>query len=172
MNDGLFSQQLKTIKNNNMVDLQDEIQLTKWANVVYDIIGAAMEVHTTLGFGLSEGVYEESLGIELGELGYEYMTQCDLPTYYKGILLDKHFRLDMVVEDDIVIELKAVEKVLPEHRAQLFNYLRLTKKPVGVLINFGKSLYSEKYIYDEDANTVTFFNIKHTRGAYSLDDFE
>ena len=155
-----------------MVDFEDERQLTKWANTVYDIVGAAIEVHRTLGFGLSEGVYEESLGIELGEAGYEYMTQCDVPTYYKGILLDKHFRLDMVVEDEIVIELKAVEAILPEHRAQLFNYLRLTKKPIGVLINFGKSLYSEKYIFDEETNTVIFFNTRHTRGAYSLDDLD
>ena len=59
-----------------MVDFEDERQLTKWANTVYDIVGAAIEVHRTLGFGLSESVYEESLGIELGEAGYEYMTQC------------------------------------------------------------------------------------------------
>ena len=152
--------------------MEQDRQTTQWADMVYDIVGAGIEVHSTLGFGLSEGVYEEALSMELDDMGYACETQVDLPTYYKGRLMEKRFRLDMVVEEDIVVELKAVEKILPEHRAQLFNYLRLTKKPIGVLINFGRSLYSEKYIFDEAENTVTFFNAKHTRGANSLDDFE
>ena len=146
----------------------DDIRLRQLANIVYDIIGAGIAVHKELGYGISEGIYEEALGIELDELGYEYETQCDLPTYYKGILLEKRFRLDMVVEEDVIIELKAVEKILSEHRAQLFNYLRLTKKPVGILANFGKTFDVEKYFYDEETNDITFFRASR----YDYDDEE
>ena len=148
-----------------------ERRLQQLADIAYDIIGAAMEVHNEYGFGISEGVYEEALCIELeNEYGYETEAQCDLPVYYKGQLLEKRFRLDIVVEKDVIIELKAVEAILPEHRAQLYNYLRLTKKPVGILLNFGKSARAEKYIYDPETNEVTFFNVKSTRQFNYLDE--
>ena len=148
-----------------------ERRLQQLADIAYDIIGAAMEVHHEYGFGISEGVYEEALCIELGnEYGYETEAQCDLPVYYKGQLLEKRFRLDIVVEKDVIVELKAVEAILPEHRAQLYNYLRLTKKPVGILLNFGKSVRAEKYIYDPETNEVTFFNVKSTRQFNYLDE--
>ena len=148
-----------------------ERRLLQLADIAYDIIGAAMEVHNEYGFGISEGVYEEALCIELeNEYGYETEAQCDLPVYYKGQLLEKRFRLDIVVEKDVIIELKAVEAILPEHRAQLYNYLRLTKKPVGILLNFGKSVRAEKYIYDPETNEVTFFNVKSTRQFNYLDE--
>ena len=148
-----------------------ERRLQQLADIAYDIIGAAMEVHNEYGFGISEGVYEEVLCIELGnEYGYETEAQCDLPVYYKGQLLEKRFRLDIVVEKDVIVELKALEAILPEHRAQLYNYLRLTKKPVGILLNFGKSVRAEKYIYDPETNEVTFFNVKSTRQFNYLDE--
>lgn len=148
-----------------------ERRLQQLADIAYDIIGAAMEVHNEYGFGISEGVYEEALCIELeNEYGYETEAQCDLPVYYKGQLLEKRFRLDIVVEKDVIVELKAVEAILPEHRAQLYNYLRLTKKPVGILLNFGKSARAEKYIYDPETNEVTFFNVKSTRQFNYLDE--
>ncbi|MBR1716665.1 MAG: GxxExxY protein [Paludibacteraceae bacterium] len=144
-----------------------QIQL---ANIAYDIIGAAMEVHREYGFGISEGVYEEALCIELDDYGYETEAQCDLPVYYKGQLLEKRFRMDVVVEKDVIIELKAVDAILPEHRAQLYNYLRLTKKPIGLLINFGKSLRAEKYIYDPETNEIDFFNVKSNRQLFDFDE--
>ena len=148
-----------------------ERRLQQLADIAYDIIGAAMEVHNEYGFGISEGVYEKALCIELeNEYGYETEAQCDLPVYYKGQLLEKRFRLDIVVEKDVIVELKAVEAILPEHRAQLYNYLRLTKKPVGILLNFGKSARAEKYIYDPETNEVTFFNVKSTRQFNYLDE--
>ncbi len=148
-----------------------ERRLQQLADIAYDIIGAAMEVHNEYGFGISEGVYEEALCIELGnEYGYETEAQCDLPVYYKGQLLEKRFRLDIVVEKDVIVELKALEAILPEHRAQLYNYLRLTKKLVGILLNFGKSVRAEKYIYDPETNEVTFFNVKSTRQFNYLDE--
>ena len=78
--------------------------------------------------------------------------------------------MDMVVENDIVVELKAVETIFPEHRAQLYNYLRLTKKPIGILLNFGKVLRAEKYIYDQDTNEVSYFNVKSTRQRNLMDE--
>ena len=79
-------------------------------------------------------------------------------------MLVKKFRMDLVVEEDIIIELKAVDTILSEHRAQLFNYLRLTKKPVGLLINFGKSFYAEKYLYDPESKEISFLNSKNNFG--------
>ena len=76
--------------------------------------------------------------------------------------------MDIVVEDDIIIELKAVETIISDHRAQLFNYLRLTKKPVGLLMNFGKSFYAEKYLYNSKTNEISFLNTKKS----TLDKFD
>ena len=142
----------------------DDKRLLEYADLIYDIIGAAHEVHNELHYGLSEAIYEEALCLELSELGITVCHPVDLPVFYKEHQLDKHYRLDIVVEDDIIIELKAVDKILSEHRAQLFNYLRITKKPIGILLNFGKSVYVEKYIYDADTNDVSFFSTKSNRG--------
>ena len=137
-----------------------ELEQMAYANLVYAIIGAAHDVHKELHHGLSEAIYEECLCMELKELGLRAENQVDLPVYYKGQLLEKRYRLDIVVEEDVIIELKAVEEVISEHRAQLFNYLRIMQKPIGLLINFGKSVYVEKYCYDAETNDVTFFRYK------------
>lgn len=124
----------------------------KYSNEVYKIIGAAMEVHHTINYGLEEAVYNECLCMELHERGINAVPEEKLPVYYKGKVLQKYYRMDIVV-DDIVIELKSVKELIPQHRAQLFNYLRITKKPVGLLINFGKeSLQGERYAYIEETN--------------------
>ena len=100
------------------------------------IIGAAMEVHRQLGPGLLESAYEECLCHELRLRGISFQRQLDLPVEYKGLKLDCGYRLDLVVEDKVIVELKAVESILPVHEAQLLTYLRLTGKRVGLLINF------------------------------------
>jgi GxxExxY protein len=111
-----------------------------------------MEVHGELGYGLLEPVYQEALSRELSIRHIDNVREKEIEIYYKGVKMDKFYKMDLVV-DDIIIELKAVESVASEHRAQLFNYLRLTQKPIGVLINFGeKNLHSERYIYDKDTN--------------------
>lgn len=111
-----------------------------------------MEVHGELGYGLLEPVYQEALSRELSIRHIDNVREKEIEIYYKGVKMDKFYKMDLVV-DDIIVELKAVESVVPEHRAQLFNYLRLTQKPIGVLINFGeKNLHSERYIYDKDTN--------------------
>lgn len=100
------------------------------------IIGAAIEVHRHLGPGLLESAYESCLVLELKQLGFEVEQQKPLPVAYKGIVLDCGYRLDPVVDDAVIIELKAVEQMSSIFEAQLLSYLRLTGKKVGLLINF------------------------------------
>jgi GxxExxY protein len=100
------------------------------------IIGAAIEVHRRLGPGLLESAYESCLAYELRQLGFKVEQQKPLPVVYKDVKLDCGYRLDLVVEDSVVIEVKAVERLAPIHDAQLLSYLRLSEKRVGLLINF------------------------------------
>ena len=100
------------------------------------IIGAAIEVHKSLGPGLLEAAYEECLCHELHLRGLSFERQVTLPVQYKGLKLDCGYRLDIVVENAVILELKSVEKVLPVHEAQLLTYLKLTGKRVGLIINF------------------------------------
>ena len=101
-----------------------------------EIIGAAMEVHRELGPGLLESTYRICLCYELQLRGLRAETELDLPIVYKGVKLDGGYRIDVLVENTVVIELKAVEKVLPVCEAQLITYLRLSGNRVGLLINF------------------------------------
>ena len=100
------------------------------------IIGAAIEVHRHLGPGLLESAYEECLCHELHLKGMEFRRQVELPVIYKGLNLDCGYRIDLIVRDEVILELKAVEKLLPVHQAQLLTYMRMTAKRVGLLINF------------------------------------
>ena len=100
------------------------------------IIGAAIEVHKFLGPGLLETVYETCLVEELEQRSLKVQQQVRLPLYYKGNLTKKFFVIDLLVEDEIIIELKAVDKVMPIHENQLMTYLKLTQKNMGLLINF------------------------------------
>jgi GxxExxY protein len=101
-----------------------------------EIIDAAMNVHSTLGPGLLESVYETCLCHELNKRGLSVQTQAPLPVYYDSLELDAGFRLDLLVDHDVIIELKSVEKLLPIHQAQLLTYLKLANKHLGLLINF------------------------------------
>ena len=100
------------------------------------IIGAAIEVHRELGPGLLESAYEQCFCHELHLRGLSFQCQLDLPVMYKGLKVDCGYRLDVVVNDSVVLELKSVEQILPIHQAQLLTYLRLSGKKVGLLINF------------------------------------
>ena len=99
------------------------------------VIGAAMEVHTHLGPGLLEGLYEDALCVELAAMGLPFQRQVEAVVEYKGIPL-RGQRLDVVVDSSIIVELKAVERVQDVHKAQLLSYLRMSKLPLGFLINF------------------------------------
>ncbi len=100
------------------------------------IIGAAIEVHKALGPGLLESVYEECLCHELHLRGLRFQRQVTVPVSYKGVALDCGYRLDLIVEETVILELKSVDRVLPIHEAQLLTYLKLLDKPVGFIINF------------------------------------
>jgi GxxExxY protein len=100
------------------------------------VIGAAIEVHRSLGPGLLESAYEECLCYELSAAGLNYRRQVDLPVTYKSVRLDCGYRMDLVVEGQLVVELKTVENILPIHEAQLLTYLRLSGIRTGLLVNF------------------------------------
>jgi GxxExxY protein len=100
------------------------------------IIGAAIEVHRTLGPGLLESAYEACLSYELAQRGLRFERQKPLSVVYKGINLDIGYRLDLLIEDQVVVEVKAVDELAPIHHAQLLSYLKLSGYKVGLLINF------------------------------------
>lgn len=104
--------------------------------LIYDCIGASMQVYNHLGPGLLETIYEKALTYELTERGFKVNTQVDIDIKYKGVVLDTDLRLDLIVEDTLIIELKSVEKLAPVHFKQLRTYMKLLDKPIGLLINF------------------------------------
>lgn len=101
-----------------------------------EAIGAALEVHSLLGPGLLETTYELSLQHELQLRGYEVQRQIPLPIEYKGLVVPEAYRIDLLLENQLVIELKAVETLQPIHSAQLLTYLKMSGKHLGLLINF------------------------------------
>jgi len=100
------------------------------------VVDAAMRVHSVLGSGLLESAYEACLAHELRSRGLQVMTQVGLPVVYEGIRLDLGYRIDLLVEDAVIVEVKAIEALAPIHEAQLLSYLKLSGRRVGLLINF------------------------------------
>lgn len=103
------------------------------------IIGCAIEVHKTLGPGLLEAMYEEALCIELADAGLKYQRQVAIPALYKGREVGE-YRIDLLIQDAVIVELKSVERFDPVFEAQILTYLRITSKKVGLLINFNSRL--------------------------------
>ena len=108
-------------------------------DISYDIRGAAFKVHNELGPGLLESVYETALAFELQEMGRNVKRQVGIPMKYKDITFDVGFRLDILVDKLVIIEVKSVEMLMDVHHKQLLTYLRLTNKKLGLLINFNSS---------------------------------
>jgi GxxExxY protein len=108
-----------------------------------EIIDAAMDVHREIGPGLLENAYEECLCYELNARGLKFRRQVELPVRYKSVRLDCGYRLDLVVEDLIIVELKSVQSFEPVHSAQLLTYLRLSDLPLGLLLNFNVPLFRD-----------------------------
>ncbi len=102
----------------------------------YRILGAAIEVHKELGPGLLESVYHECLRKEFELNNIAHRSELTVPIKYKGLQIDADYRLDFLVENEIIVEIKATERLLPIHEAQLLTYLKLLQKPKGILINF------------------------------------
>jgi GxxExxY protein len=103
----------------------------------YKLMGAAFEVYNALGYGMAEEIYQQSLEIELSLRGIPYHPKRDLNVFYKDRLLDTIYCPDLLVWEAIVVELKAVSELVPDHEAQLFNYMRIARQQVGYLLNFG-----------------------------------
>ena len=107
------------------------------------IIGCAIEVHRTLGPGLLESAYELCLGQEMKLQGLSYERQVPLPVFYKGVRLESGYIMDMVVAQTVILELKAIPKILPVHEAQLLSYLKLSGYSLGLLLNFNAPTLTE-----------------------------
>ncbi len=124
--------------------------------LTYKIVGCTIEVHRQLGPGLLESVYQKCFLHELRLRNLKFENQVVTPINYKGIILDADLRLDVLVEDFIIVELKSMEGILPVHEAQLLTYMKLLQKPKGILINFNcanifkegqKTLVNEYYAH-------------------------
>ena len=103
----------------------------------YDFMAAVFEVHNEIGCGFLEEVYQESLELELSERRIPFMARPKLKLHYKGRELKKYYEADLIIMGEILVELKAAKALAPEHEAQLINYLKVTRKRVGYLVNFG-----------------------------------
>ena len=113
-------------------------------NLTSQVIKAAIQIHKELGPGLLESVYQSCMVIELKHMGLDVEGEKPCPVIYRGQeIVDQGFRLDLLVEDTVVVELKSVEKVKNVHKKQLLTYLRLAKKPLGLLINFNETLLKD-----------------------------
>ena len=117
--------------------------------LTYAIRGAAFKVHTALGPGLLESLYHKALFYELKDAGYDVMSEVNVPVYYNGHEIGNELKIDLLVEDRIIIELKSVEKLTDLHKKQLLTYLRLTGKKLGLLINFNSPSLDEKNVIRE-----------------------
>ena len=122
------------------------------ANEVYATVGAAMEVYYRLGSGFLEPIYQEALGIELSNRRIPFQEQTPLELFYKGVKLEKKYIPDFIAYKQIIVEIKVLERLSNIEVAQLMNYLKITKKPVGLLINFGArpKLEWKRYVYGKE----------------------
>ena len=112
-------------------------------SITGQVIGCAIEVHRTLGPGLLESVYEKCLVYELAQKGLTVETQKELPVCYKDVRIDCGFRMDLLVEKIVLVEIKAVERVTAVHEAQVLTYMKLAGVKVGLLINFNEKLLKD-----------------------------
>ena len=123
----------------------EEVSLEKQQlnQITQRVIGAAINVHRALGPGLLESAYEACLAFELAECGLIVVQQKPLPVIYREVHLDCAYRLDLLVEDQVIIEIKSVDVLQPIHKAQLLSYLKLSGCPVGLLINFNVTVLKD-----------------------------
>lgn len=124
-------------RGNSNTRLEQENALSK------EIVDCAFKVHVSIGPGLLESAYEECLEKEFLKRNIPYKRQAEMPVYYEGDLLKTPYRVDFLVGDSVIVELKAVEKLLPVHEAQILTYLRLSQTRLGLLINFCSPLIKD-----------------------------
>ena len=155
----------------------EHTEITEELNRVTEkIIGAAIRVHRALGPGLLESAYEACLAFELAELGLQVAQQQPLPVCYRGVRLSCGYRIDLIVDDRVIVEVKSVARIEPIHEAQLISYLKLSGRSVGLLINFNVKLLKNgirrrvssfpKTSANSAASAVDFVALQ-TRGVHS-----
>ncbi|MBQ8096247.1 MAG: GxxExxY protein [Prevotella sp.] len=126
---------------------------------IYDVIGAIHEVHKELGAGLNEFCYQEGLELQLSEQMIDFEREKTFHPLYHGKVMSALYRLDFLCKSNIIVECKAVAELTNVHRSQLFNYLRLTKFPCGILVNFAPRFATiERYFYDKELGEVLTVN--------------
>ena len=131
------------------------INTAEYKKHIYDVVGAIHEVHKELGAGLNEYCYQEGLQMQLEESGIPFKRELSFHPYYHGKEMSAEYRVDFLCKGDIVVECKSVPKLIADHRAQLFNYMRLLKLPCGILINFMPQFAEiERYFYDEEKQSI------------------
>ena len=126
---------------------------------IYDVVGAIHNVHKELGPGLNESCYQEGLQIEFTQKKIPFKREISFHPTYQGVKTDATFRIDFLCKDDIIVECKSVPKLIADHRAQLFNYMRLLKLSCGILVNFMPQYAEiERYFYDDERHLVVPVN--------------
>lgn len=131
------------------------MDINKNKELLYNIVGILYDVHKELGAGLNEAVYQEGLKIELELQDIQFEKEVSFHPIYKGKEMESLYRLDFLIDDDVIVELKAVSELTDDHRAQLFNYMHLRKPIAGILVNFAtRSCQIERYMYDMERNVV------------------
>ena len=125
---------------------------------MYDVVGAAMEVYNQLGRGMAEAIYQEALAVEMKKRGMTAEREKELRLRYKDVILEKTYYADFFYKG-IIVELKSVDEIISDHRAQLFNYMRITHQYRGIIFNFGeKGLYTERYLYLSEFDDFILLN--------------
>ena len=131
------------------------IDVHKLKEHVYDVVGALYEVHKELGAGLNELCYQEGLQIQLEESNIPFDKELTFHPHYHGQPMNALYRVDFICKGDIIIECKSVDSLNNNHRAQLFNYMRLLKSPCGLLVNFApKNIDIQRFFYDIEQKDI------------------
>jgi len=131
------------------------IDIERLKEHIYDVVGAIYEVHKELGAGLNEYCYQEGLQLQLEETGIPFKRELTFHPRYHDKEMRAEYRIDFLCKNDIIIECKAVTELISNHRAQLFNYMRLLKCPCGILVNFSPKFATiERYFFDQENNEV------------------
>lgn len=131
------------------------VDVTAYKKHIYDVVGALHEVHKELGAGLNESCYQEGLRMQLEEQGIEFQKELSFHPSYHGRQMETLFRVDFLCKGDIVVECKAVDELVSNHRAQLFNYMRLLSCPCGILVNFSpKYAEIERYFLNTETGEI------------------
>ena len=131
------------------------LDISKYKEYMYDVVGAIHEVHKELGAGLNEFCYQEGLAMQLTEDNIPFERELSFHPTYHGKLMNAEYRLDFLCKGDIVVECKAVIELVTNHCAQLFNYMRLLKKTCGILVNFSPKFATiERYLFDKENQNI------------------